>query len=484
MARKSSPELPPRLPIKLDPVSNGEFVPRPPDPRIREVQRRAHQRAAATARALGVSRRDFLRTSAGAATVLLALNELTACGGTYKVPPEAANDEDAAREALSGQELIFDVQTHHVSAERRWWEAKVPTLADFLRQTPKAACAPEWVQCFARDAFIKDIFLDSDTHMAVLSALWGGPDINAIHADEAALTRERMALMKGAPRLRIHGTVLPILYSTAEIRDQMQAMAESLDIAAWKLYTVWGPKGSGFRLDREPGSAVIERALELGRPLVAVHKGVPLMGMDPEYTRPLDVGPAAVMFPRATFLIYHAGWEPDRREGPYDPKATRGVDALIRSVKENGIGKDGNVYAELGSLWRAVMGDPEQAAHVLGKLLLHLGEDRILWGTDCIWYGSPQDQIQALRTFEITAEFQDRYGYPALTPERKAKIFGGNAARVYRIDPAEAKKALEWDDAARARAAYREDPDPSHQTRGPRDRHELAELARASRGLP
>ena len=80
------------------------------------------------------------------------------------------------------------------------------------------------------------------------------------------------------------------------------------------------------------------------------------------------------------------------------------------------------------------MGDPDQAAHVLGKLLVAVGADNILWGTDSIWYGSPQDQIQALRTFELTAESQERFGYPALTPAVKQKIFGGNAARLYGID--------------------------------------------------
>jgi predicted TIM-barrel fold metal-dependent hydrolase len=487
MRRKSEHEDRPRLPIKLDPVSNGEFVPQEPDPRVRAAQALAHERAAAAARRTGVSRREFLASSAGAATVLLALNEVAGCGGgRYDVPREAGHDQAAAGQALGGQELIFDVQTHHVSGDRSWWQADRPTLADFLSTTPKAKqCAePEWVACFTRDPFIKDVFFDSDTHMGVLSALWGDPAINAIMADEAALTRDRMAAMKGSPRLRIHGTVLPIQYPTEQIRDQMQELKEKWQIAAWKLYPVWGPKGSGYRIDREPGAAVIARALELDLPLIAIHKGVPLMGMDPEFTRPLDVGPAARMFPRATFLIYHSGWEPDRPEGPYDPKATRGVDALIRSCEENGIGKNGNVYAELGSVWRALMADPDQAAHLMGKLLRYLGEDRILWGTDCIWYGSPQDQIQAFRSFEISAEFQERFGYPALTRQAKAKILGGNAVRVYGVNEDEVRRALAWDPAAKAKAIYQQEPRPSHETRGPRTRAELVNLIRANRGLP
>ena len=82
------------------------------------------------------------------------------------------------------------------------------------------------------------------------------------------------------------------------------------------------------------------------------------------------------------------------------------------------------------------MGSPDQAAHVLGKLLVAVGEDNVCWGTDSIWYGSPQDQIEAFRAFEITPEFQERFGYPALTPELKAKILGTNSAALYGIEPA------------------------------------------------
>ena len=141
-----------------------------------------------------------------------------------------------------------------------------------------------------------------------------------------------------------------------------------------------------------------------------------------------------------TFLVYHAGFDTGVNEGPYDPKAKAGVDVLVRSMQE--AGNPPNVYAELGSTWRYVMRDPDQAAHLLGKLLKTFGEDRILWGTDSIWYGSPQDQIQAFRAFEISREFQERYGYPALTPAIKRKVFGLNAARVYGLKPDAMRRKL------------------------------------------
>jgi len=131
--------------------------------------------------------------------------------------------------------------------------------------------------------------------------------------------------------------------------------------------------------------------------------------------------------------VYHSGYEATNTEGPFREDG-KGVDRLVKSVRDAGVRPGSNVYAELGSTWKSVMGDPDQAAHVLGKLLVAFGEDNILWGTDSIWYGSPQDQIQALRAFEISAEAQERFGYPALTDATKAKIFGQNAARLYGID--------------------------------------------------
>jgi hypothetical protein len=125
-------------------------------------------------------------------------------------------------------------------------------------------------------------------------------------------------------------------------------------------------------------------------------------------------------------------------EGPYDPSAaTRGVDTLTKSVETNGIKRNANVFAELGSTWRFVMRDPTTAAHLLGKLLKHIGEDNVLWGTDSIWYGSPQDQIQAFRSFQIAPALTETHGYPELTPSLKQKIFGLNGARVYGVDVSE-----------------------------------------------
>ena len=68
-----------------------------------------------------------------------------------------------------------------------------------------------------------------------------------------------------------------------------------------------------------------------------------------------------------------------------------------------------------------------------------------MWGTDAIWYGSPQAQIMAMRAFQISEQFQEQYAYPALTDEVKAAIFGLNAARLFGIDATATRCALTTD---------------------------------------
>ena len=119
------------------------------------------------------------------------------------------------------------------------------------------------------------------------------------------------------------------------------------------------------------------------------------------------------------------------------------------------------------------MGDPTAAAHGLGKLLLHLGEDNVVWGTDSIWYGSPQDQIEAFRTFEITEEFQETFGYPALTDEVKAKILGLTSAELYGIDPTSITCEFDTDALAELRTAT----GIRNTTFGPTDRDTIEQIA-------
>ncbi len=146
--------------------------------------------------------------------------------------------------------------------------------------------------------------------------------------------------------------------------------------------------------------------------------------------------------------------------------------------------RNGNVYAELGSTWRYALRDPDTAAHIVGKLVKHIGEKNVLYGSDCIWYGSPQDQIQAFRAFQISEAFQESYGYPRMTAELRARILGLNATRPYGVDAGEVLKRARRDAIERRRADYRQRPDPHFLTFGPKTRRAFLANLKARGGSP
>lgn len=451
-----------RLPIKIDATSNGEFVPVPLDAVNRGANRLAHARAGENARRLGLSRRAFMVSACGAATTLLAFNRANAdagrTGGFFELPEVAALDADAAVESLAGREFVFDVQGHFVGRH-----------------------GLGRVGLGGAEKFIKDIFLDSDTDMMVLSFIPSNRERELLTIEEADETRRIVDEMEGSRRLLVHGRVNP---NQDGDLDGMDELAERWGVAAWKTYTQWGPDGSkGFFLhDPGTGLALIEKARALGVKNICIHKGLPFGRRSYEHSVASDVGIAARMFPDVNFLVYHSGYISGEREGPYDPDRGEGVDALIRSVEDNGIGRNANVYAELGSTWRFLMRDPDGAAHTVGKLVKHIGEKNVLYGSDCIWYGSPQDQIQALRTFQISPALQEAHGYAPMTDALRARIFGLNAAAVYDIDAAEVLQRARDDRFGRQRAAHRAAPDPHFLTFGPKTRREFTALRKARGG--
>ena len=478
-----------RLPIKLDSTSNGEYQPIPLDEGAQLANRVAHEAATENAKRLGKTRRDFLVSTCGAASTLLAFNAAQVAvgrtGGLFALADEAAVDEGAARAALGGDEFVFDVQGHFVNPTGAWLQ-HVPEDAKPLSGMPAAGCAMgegpgarSYLKCLGPDAFVKDVFMDSDTDVMVLSFVPSTREGEPLTIEEAAAAREIVNDLKGTHRLLLHGRVNP--NQEGDVAD-MQRLRDDFGIQAWKTYTQWGPDGEGYSLlDEETGIPFMEEARRLDVPVIAIHKGIPFGRQSYEHSLCTDVGPAAKRNPELSFLIYHSGFVPGQSEGPYDPDRNEGIDSLIRTVIENDL-NGGNVYAELGSTWRFLMRDPDSAAHALGKMLKHIGEDNILWGTDSIWYGSPQDQIQAFRAFQISEEFQERFGYPALTPEVKRKILGLNALKPYRLE-AEVLQHHLGDDAVQVtRAEYRQMADPHFNTFGPKTRREFFNLMRWTGG--
>ena len=369
---------------------------------------------------------------------------------------DSAVDPELAAAQLGGREFVFDVQGHFVGRN-----------------------GLGVVGLGSADDFIKDVFLDSDTDMMVLSFIPSRREKEYLTIAEADATRRLVDKLEGSHRLILHGRVNPNQPGDIEGMDEL---AGRWGVAAWKCYTQWGPTGKGFFLHDEAGTRLIENARRLGIRNICVHKGLPFGRRSYEHSLCDDIGIVAKRHGDVNFLVYHSGFVPGQAEGPYDPKRGEGVDSLIRSLIENGVKPNANVYAELGSTWRYLMRDPESAAHAIGKLLKAVGEDNVLWGTDSIWYGSPQDQIQAFRVFQISAALREQHGYPEITPALRAKIFGLNATRPYNVKPNEVIKRAAADPIARQRAEYRQHPNPHFQTFGPKTRRDFLALRRAHGG--
>lgn len=455
-----------RLPIKLDSTSNAEFEPIPLERRNRHANHLAQEASTRNAAQLGMKRREFLISAAGAATSLLAINQANAAAGKragyFALDDEAGLDRQLAEASLGKKELIFDVQGHYVPPSVAASRKRECAKHDYVSR--------DYMRCLGADDFVKDVFLDADTDMMVLSFVPSRRDAEPLTIEEADATRKIVDELEGTHRLLIHGRVNPNQEGDLEDMDEL---AEEYGVSAWKTYTQWGPDGEGFYMTDDVGIRFVEKARKLGVRNICIHKGIPFGRRSYEHSLCTDVGKIAKMYPDVNFLIYHSGWIPGQPEGPYDPDRGEGLDGLIRALEEEGIGHGSNVYAELGSTWRGLIRDTDSAAHGIGKLVKHLGEDNVLWGTDSVWYGSPQDQIQAFRSFQIVEKLREEYGYPEITSNLRMKIFGLNALKPYGISAEEARMRAVNDEVERRRAIYADRRDPHHLTFGPQTRREF-----------
>ena len=427
------------------------------------------RRADHAAQRAGVDRRRFLQSAGGLAVMLGVVNacsnEKTAtgpskAGGSFTTPTEPSDLVECESALGSQGELIVDVHTHHVMPAGPWRQNAPGIEEMILRLVPDGCEAPDPLECLDRAHYVQDLFLGSDTTVAMLSDVPNsGPADAPVPFDENLASAEFAASVGtgGAPRVLTQSVVAPNFGELPPYLDLMSAQATTGKVASFKAYTAWGPDRRGYALDDPAiGLPVIEQARSLGVTVFCAHKGLPLMEFDLSHNGPDDLVSAAKQFPDVQFVVYHSAFERETTEGPYDPaSASRGTNSLVAALDRHGIPPNANVWCELGTTWREVMTNPTEAAHVMGKLLSRVGEDRVLWGTDAIWYGSPQPQIAAFRVFEISAEFQERFGYPALTAERKQKVFGLNAAALLGLDP-QAYCALGGDPLAVAQASYDE----------------------------
>lgn len=535
LRKKTEPELPLEPPVWLGNHSNGEYF-HQQTPKEARMRRLILEKADEQARRLAMDRREFLASTMGMAVSLAVINQVgcssngngnnngTGSDQPFIVPQQATCEPS---DFVSGDEFIFDIQTHSFD-DGEWREQNVvyPIFLNLFANCGDLRDDP--LDCYDQDRYGEIMFVDSDTTMAVISA-WPAAtcsDMRQIFGRPARacglpLSNEGMRSLRDfinskAMSQRVVNQVQVMPNDNLDLQLDIMRMTiadPEWQTVAWKCYPAWrsdsypSPEGfaRGFFLTDPIGRKFIETGLELGIPNFAVHKGLPIPGFDVEHNDPKDIGPVARDYPEANFIIYHSGIGtgtgesildtialPETENVPFDPEDPnpRGVNALIKTVMDHALEPGSNVYAELGSAWSNVRNDTVAAQHMIGKLLKYIGEDNVLWGTDAIITGNPQSQIESFRAFQITEEFQELYGYPALTAERKAKIFGLNAAKVYRVDPDLERCRVRDSDFAMLKKGMDTELGPRRWTAkrplGPVSRREFIRLAKMNmaKGLP
>jgi predicted TIM-barrel fold metal-dependent hydrolase len=348
-------------------------------------------------------------------------------GRFFDVLPVEAAEPSAFKERSGEAPFIFDVQLHYVSAGydpsnaesgRKGGIPKGALLA--LRQSskrlnPALAADRGTMADLGWQNFVKEVFLDSETAVGLISTPPGPyPQEAVVPPKEMTHIRDEINRITQSRRMLAHGLVSPQLGQTD--LDFMDQQAATLKIDAWKAYTGANAKGfdRGWFLDDETlAYPMLERARKLGVRRFCVHKGLPL-GPVADYNHPRDLIKAAKDFPDIDFLVYHAGLlgataARSSGEVPWTSEFCR------LKKQEAGIR---NIYMELGSTFgQLVTMNPAGCAHLLGQIVDAFGADHVLWGTDSIWYGTPQWQIDAFKRFEIPQALVDAHKYAPLTRE-------------------------------------------------------------------
>ncbi len=434
------------LPTRL--VSNEEFPPLPQTAAQRRVEDRILAEAARLAPRLGLHRRDFLRTSGGMATSLLAMNAVF--GRFFDVLPVEAAEPSAFRERKGDAFFIFDVQLHYVGAgydpnndeAARKGVTKMGLLGlrrNSRRLNPTLAGDQGTLADLAWSNMVKEVFFDSETDIGLISTPPGPyPQEAVVPPKEMTHIRDEINRVTQSRRMLAHGLITPQL-GQADL-DFMNEQAAVLKVDAWKGYT--GP------LDAELARPLEHRVGDL----LVVHEPAPVEALG----RGAGIAlPGVHLQDRGLLTV--------PRTAAADVPWT--TEFCQMKKKEPALT---NIYMELGSTFgQLATTNPTACAHLLGQVIDAFGADHVLWGTDSIWYGTPQWQIEAFRRFEIPQALIDAHGYKPLTRQVKEQIFGLNAARVFNVDVRAKRNEIPKDYLTQMKMTYLDEgPAPSHRFYG------------------
>lgn len=175
--------------------------------------------------------------------------------------------------------------------------------------------------------------------------------------------------------------------------DEIERAIAEIKPDSWKGYTVGDPFGHSRFAYRPDDKALMSpaygRMLAWGMTNICIREG--LLPADHkhefptwEHARADDVGKAARDWPQLNVIIYHSAFRPFLTT----------PDRLVQQFDETG--------------------------------RIDWVSDHVIWGTDSVWYGSPQWQIEAMRRMEIPQDMRKAHNFAALGEaegEVKSAIF-------------------------------------------------------------
>jgi uncharacterized protein len=469
-------------PVPTQVVSNEEFIPRPQSAQQKQVEALIATLADEKARKLGMDRRNFLASSMGMATAFLAANRVY--GNHWDV--EEAETLEAAASAEKwpkGEYFIFDVQAHFTNG------AILPFRnAEFIRNM--GFKLKNDAEAYSFVTFVKELYFDSETSLVVISGVPGkenhrGSDGQVLVGKARtpfggilpswvmSQRKKEINDLAGCQRALCQGNCAPNHYwdrktnsaDKTALFEQMEHEVKVYGIDSWKWYchTDPGRSGNGFKLDDEKLTyPFYEKSRQLGLKLFSVHKGYASQSRTLGHlAHPADIEKAARDNPDLTFIIYHSALKHDpsepefKKDGFFDPTTGDFAwHAELMKIKERNP-KMTNVYPEIGSAFGSLaIQHPVMCQHLIGRNIKMYGVDHVIWGTDCLWWGSPQWVIEAFKRFQISDELCAKFGYAKLSKEDKAKIFGLNAAKLYGVDVNAKRQALPGDALSKFKQAY------------------------------
>ena len=347
-----------------------------------------------------------MRSAAGMATAFMVLNTVAglACTGPEAVLPVSADqcdDPDAAAELFIDDYFVMDVQLHHVDTTAfpiEFWRfinlqlgAQIPRF--YHPDDPGALSDVDTLALLSQVNFVKEVFVDSETEVGVIS---GVPDGIPLPVETMAATRDLVNQLAGSERALVQAMIAPNHADPNHATALGSLEHQVLDNGARAIKCYPG-SDLWWLDDQQIAYPMYEEASRLGLGLINVHKGFPL-GNNPtsaDYWKTTDLEAATRDWPDLDFMVYHSGYFPP--SNPYG--FTPGIALFLDDIAT--MGPRDNLYAEVGSTFANSLFNPSAAAHLLGQLMGALGSSKIVWGTDSVWWGSPQWQIDAFKVLQI-----------------------------------------------------------------------------------